>query len=259
MKKLFIIISFVLAGMTASFAQDDMQADFSSVCSSGQVLYYKIIDYGEVNVWYQDQYPEMLGGHIIVPRNVKYDGQNFVVTGVADGAFANCIRIQGVELPTTMFFIGDQAFYHCTDLRVILMPETLTSIGESAFEGCTALVDVVMPNSLIELGAYAFKDCSNVRHFVISHSLPIIPEGAFLNCKSVTDYLIPASVTTLGCKAFDGYEKLKEVNFFGMVPPLPECDDQLSFGRDIPIYVIKPAFDTYKASYVWGQYDIRTF
>ena len=177
------------------------------------------------------------------------------ITAIGDNAFAFCIRIQGIELPTTMFFIGDRAFFHCTDLRVIQMPKTLTTIGESAFEGCTSLIDVVMPNSVIEMGANVFKDCDNVRHFVISQGLTEIPEGAFMNCKSVTDYFIPASVTALGCNAFDGYVNLKTVTFFGNIPPEPECEP--AFGREIPIYVKSQAFDQYKASYHWGQYAIK--
>ena len=232
MKKVFNLLLLVL--MTSPlFAQADEKADFSAVCSTGQVLYYKIIDYGEVNVCYNLQNPELLGGHIRIPRTVS---------------------IKGVELPTTMFYIGDRAFYRCTDLRIIEMPKTLTSIGVSAFEGCTSLIDVVMPSSVTEMGAFAFKDCSEMRHIVLSHGLTEIPEGAFMNCRSITDFLIPASVIYFGCHAFDGYEQLKYVTFFGQVPPQPDCEP--AFGREIPIYVIKQNFPAYKASYVWGQYTI---
>lgn len=256
MKKILLLSAMLLVA-TLSFAQTDDKPDFSSVCSSGQVLYYKIVDFGEVNVWFQEDYPMMLGGYIVIPRVVRFNDQNYVVTGVDDGAFANCIRIQGVEFPTTMFFIGDSAFYHCTDLRVVQMSKTITSLGVSVFEGCTSLIDVVMPNSVVEMGAFAFKDCVNVRHFVISHGLTEIPEGAFQNCPLVTDYFIPANVVKFGCDAFAGYEKLKSVTFFGPIPPMPECADQLSFGREVPIYVTRQAFDAYKASYVWGQYTIK--
>lgn len=257
MKQLFSLMLFAAMTVGIASAQTDVKADFSSACSTGQVLYYKIVDYSEVNVCYHFDNPEVLGGYIVVPRTVKYEGQNYVVTGIADDAFANCIRIQGVELPTTMFYIGARSFSHCTALRVIQMPKTLTSIGERAFEGDTALIDVVMPNSVVEMGAFAFKDCSNVRHFVISHGLTEIPEGCFQNCSSVTDYFIPANVAVLGCDAFQGYEHLKSVTFFGNMPPMPQCEGELPVGREIPIYVTRQGFDAYKASYVWGQHTIK--
>ncbi len=260
MKKFVFFFSFVLMGFTSVlFAQkDDDKADFSAVCSSGQVLYYKIVDFGEVNVWYQEEYPELLGGFVKIPRTVRYNDENYVVTGIGNGCFSNCIRVQGMELPTTMFYIGNAAFAHCTDLRFIEMPKTLTTIGDWAFEDCPSLIDVVMPNSVWQVGAYAFKDCVNVRHFVISHGLTEIPEGCFENCASVTDYLIPANITSFGCGAFDGYAKLKSVIFLGTVPPQPVCADEPSFGREIPITVTKQAFDAFKASYIWGQYTIKS-
>lgn len=258
--KLVLALSFVLMLSVSAFAQDDAsnKPDFSSVATSGQVLYYKIVDYGEVAVWSYEDNPILLGGYIVIPRVVRFEDQNYVVTGISDDAFADCIRIQGVEFPTTMFYIGERAFKGCTDLRVIQMPKTLTYIGASAFEGCTSLMDVVMPNSVVELGINVFKDCTNIRHFVISHGLTEIPEGTFQNCALVTDYFIPANVTKFGRNAFAGNEKLKSVTFFGPVPPLPECSTELSFPNTIPIYVIRQNFDAYKASYVWGQYVIHT-
>lgn len=259
MKKIVFLLSFVVLGLSAAMAQQDGdKADFSAACSSGQVLYYKIIDYGEVYVWYHEEYPELLGGSILVPRTVRYDNQNYVVTGIGDGCFSNCIRIQSVELPTTMFQIGAASFAHCTDLQHVKLPKTLTTIGEHAFEGCSALVDVVMPNAVWQLGAYAFKDCVNIRHFVISHGLTEIPEGCFENCAAVTDYLIPANITTLGCGAFAGYASLRSVIFMGAEPPRPACDSEPAFGREIPITVTHKAFDAYKASYIWGQYPIKS-
>lgn len=256
MKKFILTLTLAVLGLGA-MAQYTIEPDFSSVCPTGQVLHYKVVDYGEVQVWPYFQYPEMLGGHIQVPRTVKHEGQTYVVTGIADSAFANCIRIQGVELPNTLFTIGNFAFDSCTDLHLIDMPKTLTSIGEYAFEDCVSLVDVVMPHSVVELGAFAFIGCCNVRHFVISHALTEIPEGCFYGCSSVTDYMIPANITTIGCYAFAGYRALKNVTFLGSVPPMPVCDDQLTFSRDIPIRVTKRAFDAYKKSYIWGQYPIQ--
>lgn len=262
LKKCLFLALALLAGFCTKVAAQEAdnadKPDFASVSPSGQVLYYKIVDYGEVAVWPYEDNPYLLGGHIIVPRVVRHDDINYVVTGVADNAFTNCIRIQGVEFPTTMFYIGNEAFKGCTDLRVVQMPKTLTAIGTSAFEGCSSLIDVVMPDAVVEMGGYVFKDCSSVRHFVLSHSLTEIPEGTFQNCAMVTDYFIPANVTKFGCDAFAGNDKLKTVTFFGAIPPLPVCNSELSFPNTIPIYVTRQAFDAYKASYIWGQYAIKT-
>lgn len=256
MKKIIPILITLVAFIGIASAQSSEKPDFKASCPSGQVLYYKIVDDGEVNLWFCNEAPEMLGGHITVPRTVKYQGRKYVVSGVADGAFANCIRIQGIELPTTVLTIGSRGFYRCTALRVVQMPKSLTAIGSQAFEGCTALIDVVIPNSVVEMGEEVFKDCSGIRHFVLSRALTEIPDGAFQGCSSVTDYIIPEQVVKFGCHAFDGHDKLVYVTFLGQVPPVPACGE--AFSREVTLYVASRQFDAYKASTDWGQFPIKT-
>lgn len=244
----------LMGGMAFAQSSDVLEPDFSSVCPSGQTLYYSIQDGAEVYLTLGPNAAELLGGHIQVPRTVKHEGRTYMVTGVADGAFTDCIRIQGITLPTSVYMVGEKSFYRCTDLRVLELPKSLTSIGAQAFEGCTSLIDVVMPHSLVELGVYAFKDCNHVRQFVISNSLDSIPEGAFMNCSDVTDYIIPASIKTIGCRAFDGYKSLKSITFLGQ-PAEQLCGEPV--GREVKIFVTKKAFDAFKASYQWGQYQIQ--
>ena len=255
MRKIIPILIALVAFMGSVAAQSSEKPDFKASCPSGQVLYYKIVDDGEVHLWFNNEAPELLGGHITVPRTVKYQGHKYVVSGVGDGAFANCIRIQGIELPTTVLSIGSKGFYRCTALRVVQLPKSLTTIGSQAFEGCTSLIDVVIPNSVVELGEEVFKDCSSIRHFVLSRALTEIPDGAFQGCSSVTDYIIPEQVTRFGCHAFDGHEKLVYMTFLGSVPPEPACGEP--FSREVTLYVASRLFDAYKASTEWGQYPIK--
>lgn len=255
MKRIIPILVTFLALTGSVVAQSSEKPDFKASCPSGQVLYYKIVDDGEVHLWFNNEAPEMLGGHITVPRTVKYQGRKYVVSGVADGAFANCIRIQGIELPTTVLTIGSKGFFRCTALRVVQLPKSLTSIGSQAFEGCTSLIDVVIPNSVIELGEEAFKDCSAIRHFVLSRALTEIPDGTFQGCSSVTDYIIPEQITRFGCSAFEGHDKLVYMTFLGAEPPVPACGE--AFSREVTLYVSSRHFDAYKASTDWGQFPIK--
>lgn len=229
---------------------------FSSLTPSGHLLFYSVVDDGQVNIVFHSEYPELLGGDIEVPRSVKHDGVSYIVTGIADGAFANCIRVQSFTLPTTLYSIGHRAFFRCTDLRIIRLPKSLTAIGDHAFDGCTNLVDVVLPNAVADLGAYAFANCSAVRHFVLSHSLSAIPDGAFQNCTALTDILIPEHVSSIACSAFQGYKVLTVIVLLNTTPPAPGCE--LPWGREIIVRVPAKAFDAYKASTEWGQYNLQS-
>lgn len=252
MKRLLLIALLFASGI--AFAQNESSYDFSAVTASGHRLYYKVVDYGEVYVCVGQHYPELLGGRVVIPRSVKHEGNNYMVTGIAEGTFANCVRLQAVEMPNTLFTIEKRAFYRCTALGDVDMPVSLSSIDESAFEGCCALVDVVIPDGVVEMGARVFKDCTKVRHFVISHNLMAIPEEAFIGCSSVTCWVVPASVTTLGCRCFDGESALREVTLMGDVVAV-ECE--LAFPKTVSVSVQPKYFSAYKASYLWGQYNIN--
>jgi len=48
----------------------------------------------------------------------------------------------GVEIPSTVFFMGDMAFYNCNHLETVTaMDSRLTTIGRNTFRGCDALTD----------------------------------------------------------------------------------------------------------------------
>ena len=254
MKKIFLLTLVALAGFFCS--QASAQQTFSSITPSGHLLFYAVVDEGQANVVFHGEYPELLGGDIEIPRAVKHEGVNYIVTGIADGAFANCIRVQRVTLPTTLYAIGNNAFLRCTDLRAIRMPKSLTTIGDHAFDGCTALVDVVLPNAVSQLGEYAFANCTAVRHFVLSHSLTALADGVFQNCTALTDILIPEHVSSIACNAFEGYKALTTVVLLNTTPPTPGCE--LPWGREIVVRVPRKAFDIYKSSTEWGQYQLQS-
>lgn len=255
MKKYFLSL-LVFSFYLLPFTSPAMAETFSATTPSGHLLFYSVVDEGQVNIVFQSEYPELLGGDIEVPRSVKHDGGNYIVTGIADGAFANCIRIKSVNLPTTLYTIGDRAFFRCTDLRIIRLPKTLTSIGSRAFEGCTALLDVVLPNSVTELGDHAFAHCSGIRHFVLSHGLTALSDGVFEDCTALTDILIPEQVSFIACSAFEGYKALSVIVLLNTTPPTPGCEQP--FGREITVRIPAKAFDAYKASTEWGQYNLQT-
>ena len=117
-------------------------------------------------------------------------------------------------------------------------------------------MDVVLPNAVAELGEYAFAGCRNVRHFVLSHSLTAIPDGVFENCTALTDILIPEQDESIACTAFKGYKALTVIVLLGTTPPAPGCEEP--FGREITVRVPAKAFDAYKASTEWGQYNLQS-
>ena len=78
--------------------------DFSSSCTTGQTLYYNVID----NIGYRVSvtYPgpsidsayynyDQPMGDLVIPGSVTYNGQQYLVTEIESCAFAKCTGLDG--------------------------------------------------------------------------------------------------------------------------------------------------------------------
>lgn len=61
------------------------------------------------------------------------------VTGIGDGAFANCHWLENVTIPSGVTFIGNSAFA-CSSMAKVTIPASVISIGSNAFSQCHNLV-----------------------------------------------------------------------------------------------------------------------
>ena len=166
--------------------------------------------------------------------------QGLPVTGIGDGAFANCVSLTSVTIPSSVTSIGNDAFIYCYDLASVTIPSSVTSIGQGAFANCVSLTSVTIPSSVTSIGEVAFAGCSSLISITIPSSVTSIGEAPFPRCSSLTSitvdnrnpayasidgvlfdknirsiisyptgktartYIIPSSVTTVGDAAFYG-------------------------------------------------------
>ena len=148
-----------------------------------------------------------LSGDVNIPEKVSYDGKEYTVTVIGDGAFGNCWQELGsLNLPNTIIKIGDYAFYSCGLTGSLNLPSSLTYIGENAFSGCHNITgSLYIPDSVTFLGNNAFNSCFSLNGTLhISRNLTTINEGAFAFCDQLMGTLyIPKSVTVIGDFAFD--------------------------------------------------------
>jgi len=187
-------------GLTKAYAWSDPW-DFRAVCSSGQRLYYRIVDSENhyVNVrtpvthWPSGVYdadptdPDHMSGVVVIPSAVTYENEVYTVVGIESAFYSwgqDPIPITGV-----------------------VIPETVTTIGNLAFSGCPLLSGgLELPSQLTSIGNWAFSGCSNLTgSLVIPNTVTTIGEQAFMNCSGFTGNLvIPNAVTTIGGDAFNG-------------------------------------------------------
>ncbi len=127
-----------------------------------------------------------VGTDLVIPGEVEYEGETYVVNEIAKRAFRGEEALESVTIPSTVTAIADQAFENCENLHEIIFEEGsgLMYIGNGAFaaknvENIPAAIDELkLPASLIALGEGAFQ-CRPVKSFILEDDseLAVIPRG----------------------------------------------------------------------------------
>ena len=79
------------------------------------------------------------------------------LTSIAEDAFANCVNLKSIDLPSGITSIPSGALAHCYSLKDITIPDGVTSIGDYAMYDNPALWGATIPGSVTSIGANAFK------------------------------------------------------------------------------------------------------
>ena len=203
------------------------QYDFSATCTSGQTLYYRIIDAEKhwVSIvapndetwwdlcWDGFTKPE---GNITLPETVAHNDISYTVKAIGNCAFFLCTDLTGsLIIPNSVTSIGEQAFDSCSGFTGSLtIGSSVESIGENAFSGCSGFTgSLIIPNSVTSIGFSAFSFCSSFTgSLTIGSSVTSIGDYAFHNCSNLTKIILkPATPPTLGDNAFREMRKLQTI------------------------------------------------
>ena len=176
--------------------------DFGIRLSNGDSLFFNITNVKSHRVmvvspqsvgtdyYYGHQQPT---GTLVIPSEVEYRGEKYVVTAIGARAFSGCTLVRQVVMPETVEAIGAYAFYGCTSLRgPLVIGANVMSIGESAFYGCSSLSEVY----------FRARECTFMGG---SMSMTV-----FGNCRSLRSVLLDGGVRRIPDYAFCGVDALKE-------------------------------------------------
>ena len=83
-------------------------------------------------------------GDLIINETVSYNGVEYTVTSIGDGAFYNT-GLSSITIPNSVTTIGDLAFSYCLGLTSIIIPNSVTTIGDQAFAYCSGLTYCTSP------------------------------------------------------------------------------------------------------------------
>ncbi len=163
-------------------------------------------------------------GAVNIPETVIYNGTEYSVTSIGEGAFSSCGDLTTVTIPNSITSINDWAFSSC-GLTSVTIPNSVTKIGSlsfcfcysltsviigngvtsidvQAFYYCASLTSITIPNSVKQIGEEAFRGCSSLTSAIISNSMTKISQGVFAGCSNLTSVTIPNSIISIGTMAF---------------------------------------------------------
>ena len=136
------------------------------------------------------------------------------VKEIEDNAFASCMYLKTIELPSGLEELGDNVFRKCYALSSITLPAGVTEISDGLFydSGITA---VTCKGTITEIGEQAFCSCDklvdlNKISFTAAKYCEIDAE-AFAYCDNLETVYLPKNVQTIGEYAFAGAPKLSKV------------------------------------------------
>ena len=158
------------------------------------------------------------GGMVAVEDGYEQTGKVFIpnfVIGICDFAFDGNTKIQKIELPESIIFIGSNAFIDCTNLREVILNNGLKTIKERAFECNKSLESIQIPDSVQELGENAFKECKHLKNVTIGKGIKSIKECTFSLCKKLEEVKIKGDIQTLESNAFENCTELKKISLKG--------------------------------------------
>jgi hypothetical protein len=146
------------------------------------------------------------------------------LTQINGSSFRNCVKLKGINFPTSLTSIGDYAFYGAPidslylhdDVTInlnafnnLVYLNTSGTIAREAFRANKSLKTVVMRKGVI--GDMSFFEC-DLDSLEIQNGVTEIGQNAFQWCRNLKSVTIPSSVKTIELFAFYECDKLNKVD-----------------------------------------------
>lgn len=170
----------------------------NSITHIGENPFFKCSNLAEIKVASENPY-------FISNDNVLYDKEKSEIISVLECKRGN------FSIPPHVISINNYAFYQCAKLETLEIPNSVTYIGEHAFEGCS-FERIDIPESVTYLGTRAFADCRNLREANIQGQMENIEEKTFEDCFNLESVELSSHITHIGFNAFTNCKNLKHIH-----------------------------------------------
>ena len=231
-----------------------MQAQtFEVVCETGQTMRYTVTSQNPPEVDLIACLDNFVGGCTIPPM-VTYNGTDYSVVAIADGAFMwGTDSFDGpLSIPNTIRTIGHSVFFHCLFTGPLVIPNSVESIGKRAFWGCDRFTSLTLSESLTVIDKETFALCHGFKgDLTIPASVEYIEVDAFNEC-----WGFDGTLTLSPNWTYIEDERFTECyNFSGIVIP----EGIIGIATDALAFLYKPTELTLPSSLALGGIEDRAF
>ncbi len=140
---------------------------------------------------------------------------------VSVGMFSGCSSLLDIEIPSAVTVIHHDAFANCSSLTVVTLSSGLKNMDYSAFYSCTNLTNIELPEGLLSIGNSAFYG-SGLLEVTIPETVNTLGSRVFANCYSLTSVVLPTNITTIGDSMFSGCTSLQDITIPNSVEEIGE-------------------------------------
>lgn len=156
-------------------------------------------------------------GDVLIPRLIKYQSINFLITSIGDNSFMNNHNINSLIFSedSELQIIGKRAFSQ-SSLTKITIPKSVTRIEEKAFY-LSELLEIIIPED---------------------SKLEWIGPSAF-SFSYITEIFLPKKIRIIEEKTFDSCSSLFYVHFPNDSELISICENGFSWGRMDSFYIHK--------------------
>jgi len=157
------------------------------------------------------------------------------VKGIEDDAFYGIKKLEKIEIPETVKYIGEDAFRNCSKLKSVVI-NGAENIEKGAFRNCSKLESISFGDGVKNVGPEVCKNCSKLKSVYLGKDVEVIRYAAFLHCNNLqnvemattnlqgieysafegcglTYIKLPSSLELIGERAFYGNKNLKTIEF----------------------------------------------
>ncbi len=135
----------------------------------------------------------------------KFDSTTFSFE-IGKNAFAGCVSMKTVEIPSYVNAVAERAFYDCRNLMTLTFADGcgLTELLPETFAECISLQKVEIPGCIQTIGDAAFYGCSAMTSLILQEGVTTVGAQSFQNCTALETFSAPITLTEMGDYAFAG-------------------------------------------------------